>query len=274
MDKKKLTILKYAVIVLLTCAFLFVIYWTSTSETRHRNEEIEIHTRIIEDFQENHSYSLSFYIPDDLYHDPIYREFLNGKIQELFEQKDYRTLCALLKLLEEDLAHTSYFLPYITEFRENLTESFNAHPSIEDKLALIKAAERLEFCNANLKLTRDSLASYIDEHGENPIHTTPGMGGYYDGLEDEHTSEKHGIEGSALYDADDITYMGDFMKMYSHGVRLNSFYEETSYSSTVYLFKGQPIEFSPVELSCVYSGDYLFGFDEAGNLAGYENLTE
>ena len=133
--------------------------------------------------------------------------------------------------------------------------------------------ERLDSYSDDMRLNKgeNPIASYIEEHGTEKISTASGTGFYAD-KEDSYSKKTIGISGSPLYDAEQITYKGDFKIEEQYGVELNSYYEETHYSRTYYYFRDQKISFSPDEKDIVYSGEYLFCFDSNGYLTNYCNI--
>jgi hypothetical protein len=131
----------------------------------------------------------------------------------------------------------------------------------------------LDYYRPSVTLTRTSawISSYINENGTHEITRTPGTG-YYANNKDESFGGTIGIEGSPLYEETRITYYGDFKCVHKYGVRLNSYYEEVSFSGRQYYFRDKELPDSPDEAVLVWSGEYLFWFDIKGNLISYINM--
>ena len=132
-------------------------------------------------------------------------------------------------------------------------------------------------------------------NGINSITLTPGKG-YYADRKDYSYSHDVGIEGTPLYDAGSVVYMGDFMIEDKWGVHLNKYYEETEYRSKTIYFRDYPINFDWYNTAgtgaaapqfpetdiilekfinndkLVWSGDYLFLFSDDGVLIDWCEL--
>ena len=108
------------------------------------------------------------------------------------------------------------------------------------------------------EITKSEVMAYVKQKGSKELHLKSGEGGFYDGEEDTSSRKTVGIKGSPLYDAKSTSYFGDFKCERKYGVKLNSYYQEQSYSYTDYYFKNQLIEFDPRNYDCYYVGKYLF----------------
>ena len=164
--------------------------------------------------------------------------------------------------------------PY-PETAKALAETFAgcASDNLEDAFKIKETLKYLDYYNANLNINRDStlIATYIESNGIEEITTTPGTG-FYANEENHSSSHKVGLSNSPLYDDESITYHGDFMIRRKYGVKLNSYYEETSYSDTSCCFRDNYIDFSPDDGECIYSGDYLFCFASNGTLIDFAEI--
>ncbi len=212
--------------------------------------------------------SIYYWFGTSAMEDPEFIDILATQVSEIVDNGEYDLLDALLRAMENQDAH-------ISQIRDIITDSFGSVADLETALEIKEELKSLDYYNANVTLDRDStiVASHIQANGTREISTTPGTGFYKDET-DSSSSERVGLPTSPLYDAKSITYLGDFKIKREYGVRLNSYYEETSYSRTSYYFRDNHIDFSPNDGECVYSGDYLFCFGSDGSLIGFDKIKE
>ena len=178
-------------------------------------------------------------------------------------------------LLNEFLSGLEDGNVFISEIQDDITKSFISAENLETAFEIKKKLQYLDYYNANLSFNRISaiVDSYIESNGVEEITTTPGTG-FYANEEDRVYFNRVGLSTSPLYDAERITYCGDFRIEHKYGVELNSYYEETPYSYTSYYFRDNHIWFSPKDGECVYSGGYLFCFASDGALIHYAEIDE
>lgn len=248
-------------------AIVFAIYWKATEHDRYVKSSIDRITTQITDYHSGERSRFFFYSSE--LRDSTIIDFISTQVSEMIENEEYRMLTDFLYALEYENA-------YIPEIREKIANSFINANNLETAFKMKDNFEYyLDYYNAQMSLSRDSalIVSYIESNGVNKITTTPGTG-FYANETDYTSKERVGLSTSPLYDAKSVTYMGDFKMTHSYGVRLNSYYEETYYSSTCYHFRDNYIDFSPDDGECIYSGEYLFCFSQDGELIGAEKISK
>ena len=258
--KKKLIIT--GVIAALFVVF-FPIYWTVAERNRGIKRNIEYVQEEILNYRSGESSNIDFLVSSDAMVDSTYIDFLSTQISEMIDNAEYELLGEFLEELENENA-------YISELKDDVINLFN---SVAEVAFAIKDKE-LDYYNVDFDLSRDSsiVATYIESNGIEKISTTPGTGYYADEI-DKSNYHRVGLERSPLYEATSTTYRGDFEIRSEYGVKLNSLYEETSYSHTAYSFRGNDISFSPDDGECIYSGDYLFCFSSDGTLIDLSKIN-
>jgi len=202
---------------------------------------------------------------------PVYYAFVLEQIRTLAEERDYALVAMTLHRLER---HRNFY----PEIRDVITDVYTNSYTLLEKLALLDESRYVDFeyYNEGLVLYKDDFASYISEHGENQIFYEEGQGGYYDNIEETSTHTTIGLPNSPLGSSKSSTHYGDFRVVLSSSVSLNQYYEETHSTSLSYSFRGNYLsfDFDPRDKDCVYSGDYLFCFDDKGQLLDYARIKE
>ena len=211
-----------------------------------------------------------YFVPDGMKTDKKFQGLIVEQVQELCQNKEYFLLCCFLNEMEDEEM-------YFSSVEEFLSNYINSSGDIADSIELITELGRygsFDFYTTSLVLNKNNgvLAEYFNAQGVKPITFTEGEG-YYADRKNEASSSRVGIEGSNLYNAVNVVYMGDFAKYTRSGVRLNNYYEEESYSSEEYSFRDHSIHFDPTTGECVWAGDYLFLFDSNGNLLDFEEVS-
>lgn len=269
-QKYKKTILIVAAVIL-SCVLIFAIYWKATEDDRYLKSKIEEIQKDVDRVRSGEWNSFTFYIwKDGTYaQDPRFDDYLASVVTELLEAREATVAYDFLWRLEKNEYRSD-------NIRAALDAAFAASEDIDFVLDFVDAlpGRELKFYTKNFELNRDTglIATYIEEHGTQSFSTTQGEG-YYADEEDYRSKDVVGLPTSPLYDAESITYTGDFKCINRYGVRLNSYYEETSYSSYTYYFRDIYIDFNPYEGITVWSGSYLFCFDhQTGDLIGFTNL--
>lgn len=265
-EKKKKILVIIGVIAVLVVAFL--IYWKATEHDRYIRNEMDDVLEEISDYRSGEDTYFSIWIGSSALEDQTFVDFLSTQASDMIANGEYG-------LLDEFLGELEYSDAYIREIRDNITASFESVDNLEDAFKIKKELAYLDYYNANLNFNRSSplIASYIESNGIEEITTTPGTG-FYANEEDSSSSHTVGLPTSPLYDAESTTYKGDFAIEREYGVKLNSYYEETSYSRTYCRFRGVGIGFSPDDGECIYSGDYLFCFASNGSLIDYAEIDK
>ncbi len=265
MDKKKAIII--AVAVVLVAALAFLIYWNATEFDRERNREMKYIQEQFDEYREGKNPMLPVVFDDELINDAEFQEFLTMQVREMCENGEAR-------LLNEFLSGVEHYRKYYVFLQDAVTEGFGYVKTIEDAFYIKEELRLLDYYNEGLKLTLQSpvIASHIEEHGTNDITVTPGEG-YYANEKDSSWS-KTLVDGLPLFDAEEITYFGDFKCRHSYGVRLSALYQEENYSSTTYCFRDCYITFPSEQgeciwSECIWSGNYLFCFSSTGELVGF-----
>lgn len=263
-EKKKKIFIILGIIAVVVVAFL--IYWKATEHDRYIKSEMNNVLQEISDYRSGESSYLYLWLDSSALEDPNFLGFLVEQASNMIENDEYR-------LLDEFLGQLEGHDVYISEIRDTVTNSFESVDNLEDAFKIKETLKYLDYYNANLNINRDStlIATYIESNGIEEITTTPGTG-FYANEENRSSSHKVGLSNSPLYDDESITYHGDFMIRRKHGVKLNSYYEETSYSDTSGCFRDNYIDFSPDDGECIYSGDYLFCFASNGTLIDFAEI--
>lgn len=268
MPEKKKKLILAVVAVIAAAALIFVVVWNATADARFIAGEIKDLQEEIQDCREEGGYFHFFFWEENLKNEK-YVAAIVEQVEEICANGEADLLAKVLSALEEDDAK-------LTVVRDAVENAFQSMPSLEQALTTLEEMEGLEYYNKNLSLTRESpvVADYIQTNGTREFTTTPGTG-YYANEEDSSSHNRVGIEGSALYDAESITHKGDFKTVHKSGVKLNSYYEEVSYSQENYYFRGEYLGFDPFQGECVWSGDYLFCFGaQSGELLGFAVCPE
>lgn len=267
MSRKTKKTLIIIVSVLAAIALSFAIYWKATENDRYIQRRIDELREEISAYRSGESYNFSCWIPSSVTVEPTYIDFLSTQVSEMIDNAEYRLLYKFLANLERRHA-------YISEIKNDVTNLFNGVGDIEVAIEIKDQLEFLDYYNTDLDLKRDSsiITAYIETNGIEEITTTPGTG-YYADETDRSSRKRVGLSTSPLYDAESVTYMGDFEITHKYGVRLNTYYEESSYSSTICRFRDNHISFSPYDGECIYSGEYLFCFSKDGTLIGADKIS-
>lgn len=284
MDKKK----KIIIVIAIVCSLLlgFFIYWTATEDSRYlKNKMKEISEDIAENRAENDNffYFFHFFISDETANNTAFQDFLIEQVQEMYQNKEYKMLRSFLGCLEKNDVYCERLL-------ETVNNCFQASGDIEEALSVFLDLSYRDYYNVNMGLNRNSplIAAYIDANGTNNISTTEGEG-YYANEKNTYEKEIIGLPNSPLYDARKVIFFGDYKIEQEYGVELNAFYEETNYSRETYFFRNNAIKFLFEDnihflydegskkmimnnADAVWSGDYWFCFDSAGNLIAYCKL--
>lgn len=264
--KEEKIVIILSVIAALVVAFL--IYWKATEHNRYIKGQIAYVKEEISAYRNGEQTDLYFFTSSAPVEDPTYLDFLLTQVTEFIDNEEYRLLAKFLHRLE-------FSDSYIQEIREVITNSFNNADNLKTIWVMKEELKYLDYYNVEISLSRDSapITSYIELNGIEEITTTPGTG-YYANETDYSSKNVVGLPTSPLYDAESVTYMGDFEITHQYGVKLNSYYEETSYSTTLYAFRGNLISFSPNNGDCIYSGEYLFCFSKDGELIVFEKISK
>lgn len=263
--------------IVIFCALAVGAYWMASKDERDVNKEIEHIEQQIAEIRagERGYYQFQTWIYSEERKSEKFEEFLVTQIEEICRNEEIALLDAFLEELEND--------EYYSEEVRNAASAIQCS-NVENTLSLLKLFGKHSsdgFYELHFEINRnsDAIASYIKDNGVNQISYTPGEG-YYADKSDSSQYNTVGIAGSPLYDSSGTKYLGDFKRLRTSGVKLNSLYEEESYSSAYYSFRGERIKFfddessawQPVEGECVWSGDYLFCFSSTGELIGYADL--
>lgn len=263
MKKKKIICL---VSVLLVCALVFGIFWIATEDERYIKKELRNIQTQVDKFRAGERDYVDFSCYDIIGTDPRTEELLITLVKEMCENREKDLLLKFLTRVEfEDF--------YSPELAATLKENLGVSGDLEFVFGVLDSYEfdsKLEYYNRDIVLNRDTglLAAYIEEHGTQTFTAVPGEG-YYANEKDTYDKDIVGLPTSPLYDVEQVVYMGDFKCIYRHGVKLNSYYEETSYSNASYLFRDNYITFGPDAGELVWSGEYMLCFDAAGNLTAF-----
>ena len=266
MGKKKFIRL---VSVLLVCALAFGIFWIVTEDERYIRSELRDIQRQVDKFRAGERDYVDFSCYGIVGKDPRTEELLITLVKEMCENREQALLLKFLVRVEfEDF--------YSPKLASTLKEYLGVSGDLEFVFGVLGSYEfesKLEYYNKDISLNRDTglLAAYIEKHGTQPFTTTPGEG-YYANEKDSYDKDVVGLPNSPLYDVEQITYLGDFKCIYHYGVKLNSYYEETSYSNTSFLFRDNYMTFGPDSGELVWSGDYMLCFDTSGNLINFSKL--
>ncbi len=265
--KRKIIIISSAVIVLTLMIIGFSIYWNATEDDRYIKSEMEYVLEQVEAYRSGENSDIEFYVASSVLDDWEFIDFLSVQASEMIDNGEYDLLFEFLTELRRNDA-------CISEIQDNVKNMFE---SIEDlEIALeIKEKYSVDYYEPVLSFRRDSklFSSYIKSNGIEEITTTPGTG-FYANEKDDISTDWIGLEGSPIHDSKSLTYMGDFKILEEYGVTLDKYYNETYYSYDNYYFCDQPIDFSPMDGECIYSGNYLFCFDSDGTLIGCEKIDE
>ncbi len=254
MNEKKKKRFIIGSIIVITLSIAFGIYWLATKHERHVKKSIDTFSEQMSVCRNEGIGWPDFDFIDSELDDPIFIDFLSAQVKDMFENGEYTFIPWLFKELARENIKNS-------ELRSVLIDSFQNLKDLEAAFEMVWRFDNVEYYRYKIKLTRDStpIVSYIESNGTEKITTTPGKG-YYADEEDRDYFQRVGLSTSPLYKASKTTYLGDFKKVYAYGRKLNSYYEETSYSETTYYFRGIEIDFTPNDGEFVLSGDYLFCF--------------
>ena len=270
MNKKKLITIISAVLV---CALVFGVFLMATEDVRYLKGEMKGIQEQVDDFRSGESDSFHIFFLDEVAQNPQMDEFLVSLVIEMCENKETDMLTCFLGELE-----------YIDFNSKNVLNALKEHFG-SAKLSSLKDYERLtnDADDMNLVLdyykvqtpsvSRDTefIAEYIKKNGTKAISTKEGEG-FYAHQENEHKKDVVGLPTSPLHNSKSVTYVGDFKYVHTYGVRLNGYYEETSYSNYINYFRDNTIGFTHDDGELVWSGDYLFCFSHVGVLLDYASV--
>ena len=270
MEKKKLITIISAVLV---CALVFGVFWIATEDVRYIKSEMKDIQEQVDDFRSGERDRFHIYLLDEVAENPKMDEFLTSLVIEMCESKETDMLTCFLRELEHIDLNSLNILNALEEHFASAKLS-----SLKDYEQLSNDAENinlvLDYYNVQTpSVNRDTefIAEYIKENGTKVVSTTAGEG-YYADKSNESSKNVVGLPTSPLHDSASITYSGDFKYVHSYGVRLNSYYEETSYSNYTNYFRDNAIDFTHKDGELVWSGDYLFCFSPTGVLLNYALL--
>ncbi len=254
-----------AVVVLVTG---YLVFMKVTEHDRFVKREMK---EVVEELDKCRSKDSSFALAhtwrSELLNDQKFIDFLTEQASGLMKNGDLRVLESFLYNLE----FNNIKLDGISEVLKN---EFDNAESIDAAYRIVDGLSILDYYNSVLILNRSSkvVAAYIEEHGTEQIYTEPGTG--YDADEEDSSSfDRVGLDTSPLYDSESVIYAGDFKYDHSSGVKLDSNYNETYYSSTRIYFRNNYVQFSPDDGECVYSGNYLFCFAKNGDLIDFARIN-
>ncbi len=270
MLKNKKIIIVAVIVAIIAIAFF------ATGPARDRKREMNDIENELAAYRSGESNSLII-LCDRWMTDTRFQEFITDKVQEMFDNKEYKLLRDFLHVLYNKREPTYDFL------KDAVTNCFNGISDIDvalDAYDQLKYDKDIDYDllgdyteGIALSAKTGILGDYINKNGINSI-TMRRRGGYYADKENEHTSSRVGLSNSPLYDAYTAEYFGDFCYKEKSGVKLNSFYEETSYSEKHYFFRDEGIPFSPYDGECIWSGSYLFLLDDNKNLIDLTQVKE
>ena len=284
-NKKKLIIIIAAIS--LICATAFLIFWNATEYDRELNQKIKKTQERISEFRENetnNTYRSKFlpaYIFDEYHTDEKFIGFLCTELQTMCHNGEYALLGDFVYdiMIDNDIVNI--------EIIDTLVHCFENASSLEQAFGIKNTFEPVgsrwssdtfyywDKIQPRMILTRNTavVAKYLETNQARSFTMVPGEG-YYAEFEDTSSKDVVGLPDSPLYDSESLTYFGDFKCRSWHGVKLNEYYEEVSYGGSVYYFRDNAIHFDPTKGECVWSGEYLFCFDNDGTMIGYELITQ
>ena len=202
---------------------------------------------------------------DRMIEDPKFQRFIIENAQKMSDDGE----TVLLGKFVDRIAYSGCEYPEVLEI---VKEYYNNLDSMDDVIELISSAGQWDYyCDAiDAKKTSPFFKKYFEENGMYIATTTPGEG-YYGDKGSRKYNNTVGIEGSPLYDAGNISYYGDFKVAHQEGVRLDYNYNEESYSNTFYYFRDNYMAINPFEVGgeWILTGEWLFNFDDSGELAYY-----
>lgn len=266
----KKTFITVVILMLITAVAGVALYFVATADQREEAAEVAELKATIQDeidaYRSGRSKQLDFFVGFGLENNSEVEAYVIQTIEELYKNQEINILCAFLDELDNNYENENV-LKYLQNSVENSQE-------IDLNIRLLNELNQFGYYS-NLGVSKKTrfLASYIENNGTKPVTLMPGQG-YYANHTDESHSTTIGIAGSPLHEDKSVTYMGDFKKVVESGVRLNSYYEEESYSRTEYFFRECFLFDFNENWEFVWSGDYLFCFSANGDLETYIKVND